>query len=229
MFSKNSNISNILGKGYKQVNNSDKTISWVYNTPVPGKLDVYGSINDEKIGFNLKNYDLSSTNPHLQSIHLVTGSNILYLMQHEIPFLNHYLNQTVYSTNNKGQYVGPQTSGIQLANHYMKRMLLLMSLSGGGMRTDITSGEKANVFIINNNSKNGGIKLYSTIDLYETIVRYKDLSDQVYVSLDGKQRWDNKWSKSGSQARIDNLLKQVKQKKIDVQIGFATMRKVMNF
>lgn len=217
-FRKDANIGTILGKGYKK---SENGISWETVLNPNGKLDVMATIDDSVVGFNVKNYNFSNQNPNIKGISLVRDTNMLYLLQSKIEFLNHYLNQAVLSKDQNNKSVGPDASTIAQANENMKQMLLLLAFSGGGYRTDITSGIKGSVFVIND-KHSGRVKLVSINSIFSALVRNNKLLKQVDINLSKQQTWANIYAETAG-ARINNLLAQVRSKKISVSVPAAVM------
>lgn len=224
-FAKGLDIDKILGKGYQK---SIEGNTWETKGNPKGKLDIYGQLDDTSIGANIKNYAFNNNNPHMKGISLVKDTNILYLLQSQISFVNHYLNQTVNSTDEDGKKFGPPSNIITHANSIMKEMLLLLAFAGGGYRTDITSGQKASIFIINDKTT-GKVRLVSISSLFSAIVRNSKLLKQIDITLDKNQTWENRWLKESAQARITNLLAQVRAKPISVTVSSKTMEQALKF
>lgn len=224
-FMKGLDPSSILGKSYRK--SEDGLYFETINQP-DGKVDVNLTIDDTIIGASIKNYNLSSKNPKLQSISLVSGTSLLYLFANKAKFLNHYLNQTVDTA---------PSSIIQSANEQMKLMILLSAFVGGGARKGQNGiyNNRADLFIINDKSKKYGIRVFSISELFETIIQAPNLMGGVEVNLKNSQRWNNKfYTEDGSgiqilnsamaTKRIQNILTQVHSLKLKASIGFDTMR-----
>lgn len=225
-FMKNLDVGAIVGqKGFQKGMNSTGEVIWQTKSDVKGKIDVSIETNEKEINANIKNYRLDSTKPY--DIKMVSGTNMLYLFQNQARFLNHYLNQTASTS----------PLGITMqANQIMKQMLLLSSFTGGGARTDITSGKQANVFVINNKST-GTIKVIPIYKLFDMIVRNNKKLNGIDISLKDGQQWNNTYinaidySASATSAaaaqRITTLLQAVRKHKIDVVIKSSYIKQLL--
>ena len=224
-FMKGLNPESILGKGYRKSSNG---LYWETINDVQGKVDVNLTIDENIIGASIKNYDLSSTNPKLKGVKLVSNTNLLYLFANKAKFLNHYLNQTVDTA---------PVSVIQEANEMMKLMILLSAFAGGGQR--LGSGgiytNRADIFVINDKSQKYGIKVFSISELFETIIQSPNLYGGIQTSIKSNQRWSNKfYTEDGSgiqilnsamaNKRIEQVLAQVHSQKISASIGLSHMQ-----
>jgi hypothetical protein len=123
---------------------------------------------------SIKNYNLENPSEKMQrkGLVLVRDTNMIYALQHNARFLNHYLNQTAAPDD-------PDRAPSRVvfnANKMMQEMLLLLAFSGGGDKADINLSRKhAGIFIINDKSKgSGGFKIVSMVDLYKQLLKMKD-------------------------------------------------------
>lgn len=225
-FMKGLDVGSIIGaQGFKRGVNSTGDIIWSTSSNVKGKIDVMIEVDEKEINANVKNYRLDSTNPY--NIKMVSGTNMLYLFQNQARFLNHYLNQTASTT----------PLGITMqANQIMKQMLLLSSFTGGGARTDITSGKNANVFVINNKST-GTVKVVPIYKLFNMIVNANNRLNGIDINLpDGKQ-WNNTYVRANdyspsaisaaAKQRITTLLQAVRNYKINVSINSSYIKSLL--
>lgn len=176
---------------------------------------------------SVKNYDLSNPNEKMQrkGLSLVSGTNMIYLLQHNARFLNHYLNQTAAPNDSDRA-----PSGVVFnANKMMQEMLLLLAFSGGGDKANINLSRKhAGIFIINDKSKGpGGFKIVSVVDLYKQLLKMKDSFN---ITLPNDQTWSNIWvddESGGKEQRITNLLAEVMKHKISVSVKFDKMQSAL--
>lgn len=219
-------VGQIIGqRGFQRGTNSTEEIVWQTKSDVKGKIDVSIEVDEKEINANIKNYRLNSTKPY--DIKMVRGTNMLYLFQNQSRFLNHYLNQTASTS--------PLGVTMQ-ANQIMKQMLLLSSFTGGGARTDITSGKQANVFVINNKST-GTVKIVPIYKLFDTIIRNNKKLNGVDINLPDGQQWNNTYIKATDYSpsatsiaavkRITTLLQAVRKYKIDVVIKSGYIKQLL--
>lgn len=207
---------------------SQDGITWETTNSPQGKTDVKLTLDNTILRASVKNYDFTNRNPHIKGVTLVNGTNLLFLMSNKSDFLNHYLNQTVDTA---------PANIITAANEIMRTMIILMSLTGGGTRREnnqLTILNKANVFIINDKSRPGYIKVISMEDIFHKILQIPGFQSQVQVSLKTNQSWNNSfigdlnimdpWS---ANARITNILAQVRAYKIKSSIPFGLMSQLI--
>lgn len=212
-FTKNIDLSSVLGSGYKPSGSVNGIIHYTIGGQQQGKMDVILTNNANQLagGITAKSYQLKPSSRY-PSISLVNATSILYMFQKKGEFLNHYLNQTV------DQGPRPQNVVTQ-ANDIMKQMILLQAIAGGGLRINeqySTSGQNATIFAINDKSKPGGIKIIPVSQIFAKLV---DAKSSVYdTGLDNNKRWPNAWAESGSK-RITNLLSAVHAQKIKVSVS----------
>lgn len=218
-FSSKLNFSNILSDSWKY---NDKTGQWVLTTPAKGKIDIYGSVNSlDEAGMSVKSYNLN-TNSKIKDIKLVSETNLFYLLQNRAQFFNHYLNQTVASKDGNNNSVGPPSAIIKNANETLKRMLILLSFVGGGLRTSVRQNEIfAKIFIVNDKAT-GAKKILDIGELARKIVSTSNFLSQFQVDgIDNDTTWLNKYipnATNDTSQRINNLLALTHQQKISVSM-----------
>lgn len=206
---------------------SKNGIGWQVNLKTQGKIDVAMQINDEAYLASVKSYNLSNAgklntkNKQQYALTLVKGTPLLYLLQNDGYFVNHYLNQTVDTIESRYKNV------IKQANKVMKELIILRSLAGGGQQSNSkTSGVMANLFIVNDKSGIGGIRIMSTPMVLEQLIAYNGL-DQVNISnFNLNKTWDNSWGSSAN-ARITKLISQLYQTKINASINLSQIKNMM--
>lgn len=224
-FMKNVDLQKILGKNYHQKSDNG-VIVYDFHKGVKGKADARISLADgNELIFNAKNYNLNAPNPYIQNISLVKETSLLYLFQNRARFLNHYLNQTVETAPNNIRIA---------ANHVMRQMLVLVAMSGGGIRSDSTSELRSNVMVINNKtSKQNPLRVVPVDWLYSQFIKYYN---KMEISLPKDQSWPNQKIDEDRGAnfdsaiqRINNLLMAVKAHNISVQVPQATVKKILSY
>lgn len=199
-----------------------------------GKTDVTITLtsNGDVLESNasVKNYNLKNPSKSMQKkgLSLVTGTNLIYLLQHNARFLNHYLNQTTRATGSDAD--NPPQGVVLQANKAMQEMALLLAFAGGGDKADIGLSRKhAGIFIINDKSKGaGGFKIVPVVDLY---LKLLEMDDSFNVSLPQNQTWNNTWvsdEAGGKGQRITNLLTEVMRHKISASVKMDKMQAALN-
>lgn len=221
-FMRGVNVNTVMANSsYKR---SHDGITWETTNTPQGKTDVKIILDNSWINASIKNYNLQSMNPKIRSVSLVTGTNMLYLLARKTEFLNHYLNQSVNTA---------PSSIIQSANQTMKTMIIYLALTGGGLRREkgqLTAMNYANVFIINDKSKIGGIRVITMGDIFSKILDSPMIQNSIEVSLDAGQSWNNQFvggygilDPNLAKARIASVLAQVHQHTISASIPFGVM------
>lgn len=218
----------------RQGGDEDNELYWKVKSfkGTQGKTDVSITLtsNGAQLESNasIKNYNLDPKNTKMRAkgLSLVSGTNMVYLLQHNAKFLNHYLNQTA----RKGTPDGAPTGVVWKANKMMQEMMLLLAFSGGGDKANISLSRKhAGIFIINDKSKGkGGFKIVPVTQLYEQLLSMKDSFN---ITLPNNQSWSNIWvdrSAGGKGQRITNLLAEVMRHKISVSVKMDKMQSALN-
>lgn len=182
-----------------------------------GKLDVALNWKDKIYRVSAKNVNFKSP----FDVSLVNGTPLLYLLQDEYHrFVNHYLNITAEhpdaDKNNSSEY----KRVIELT----KKIVLYKALTGKTFGKGALSAE---IFIINDNSSAGTVKVYDMKDLLTTA--FKDIDS--YAIITGNDlsfndlTFKNTFAKSGIKERITNLLMDVHATKMDVALKKSVFKK----
>lgn len=157
---------------YSQLNFSGYAIHPNQQTAVSfgtsqGKIDVELNWNGQIIPVSAKNVKLKSKGTQ---IHILSGASLLSLLQDEnVGFVNHFLNVIAEQ---KDKHV--LSADVKAAREAMKYTLLYKAATG-----DTFGRKKAEVFIVNDNTKKGGIKV---VDMYTLLNKaFTDLN--VYASV----------------------------------------------
>lgn len=176
-----------------------------------GKLDVILDWESKPIRISAKNENLRHNS---NNINLVNESPLTYLIQDSNSnFINHYLNLSATHLDDE-KSASTYLNEIQTI---MKQTLFLKALTGATFgRFD----SRANIFIINDNQKsNGGIQVYSVDQLIEkAISNMKDYIRIVTKPQFENIKYNNTFSSSSSQERINNIIKEVYQTKVTVRM-----------
>lgn len=143
-FTEHLNLKQLEMKGYV-VSEGTKT-AYSYGTSQE-KIDVRLEWEGENLTISAKNVNLNSP----MGIHILSGSSLLYLLQDEnTDFVNHYLN--IVATHEDHVAINADIAG---AHEAMKYTLLFKALSG-----QTFGREGATLFIVNDNTKSGGVHIY---------------------------------------------------------------------
>lgn len=206
LIAKSGRNNNSFKKGY-----SDDTVSWSTTMGVDGKIDVQVILKDgTELGVSVKNYNYLGG----KDIKLVSGTNLLYMLQTLGSFTNHYLNQA--SIRDKTQ-ANATSSIVNNANEALQQMINIRALTGGGLRkgNNSLSGKTANIFAINDKSKKSGFKIMTMNSILIKAIQFPDL-------LTGTRATDfkinNNWAPTVDQ-RINILISQLKQAKVNLSIN----------
>ena len=204
------------GSGY-----SDIGFRWETKSRIQGKIDNVITLDDSTLLVSTKNYALN--NPMKKHITLVSGTNMIYLLQTESAFINHYLNQAVDSYNQYGKKVGPPAAVVYRANEIMKEMLAIKALAGGSLKGNpVISGKMANIFAVNDKSQPCGFRVISMGALFSNI--RNNLNDITIQPNILTKVWTNKYDNTAG-ARITKLLTEVRKMKISASISFDAIKR----
>lgn len=191
--------------------------------PIKGKTDAVIYLKDnDALAFTAKSYNLESYDPKIEGISLVKETNLLYLFQTKARFLNHYLNQSVDTAPAEARMA---------ANRNMRQMLLLVGMSGGGIRSDSSSQLQSSVMVFNNKgAAYDPIKVMPIDWLYGQLMNYYKLLN---ISLPENHAWPNTRQPGDNsialaKQRISSLLMAVKHHKISVSIPQRTMKNIID-
>lgn len=180
------------------------------------KVDVEIEIKGLKVPASIKNYNLQDTYM-VKDVRLLSGRSVLALVQDYDIFLNHYLNIV-------SDHPDEEPNGIDLtqAHEAMKLTILLKALEGG-VFSNKGYTDKAELFIINDNSQ-GKFKVYYISDILDEVS--KKLEYLKTGKYDEVKKLDNKWvgseknpNMSDAKIRISNLLSQLHGMTLDVSIS----------
>ncbi len=162
---------------YSQLNFSGYAIHPNQQTAVSfgtsqGKIDVELNWNGQIIPVSAKNVKLKSKGTQ---IHILSGASLLSLLQDEnVGFVNHFLNVIAEQ---KDKHV--LSADVKAAREAMKYTLLYKAATG-----DTFGRKKAEVFIVNDNTKKGGIKV---IDMHTLLSKaFTDLNAYAAVTVNDK-------------------------------------------
>lgn len=180
------------------------------------KVDVEIEVKGLKIPASIKNYNLQNTYM-VKDVHLLSGRSVLALVQDYDVFLNHYLN--VVSNHPDKE---PNTIDLTQAHEAMKLTILLKALEGG-VFSNKKYTDKAELFIINDNSQ-GKFKVYYISDILDEVS--KKLEYLKTGEYDEVTKLNNDWigvekepNMSDAKVRISNLLKQLHGMALDVSVS----------
>lgn len=164
------------------------------------KIDINVQWGDQIIPMSAKNVNLKSG----YDVHILSGSSLLYLIQDEpANFVNHYLN--IIAAHPDG------TVNIAGAHEAMKYTLLFKALTGN------TYGRKgASIFLVNDNSQEGGVRLYEMEDLIAKAATNINGYVSFKPALEGI-RISNEWAADYG-TRIAKFLSGVHAQKISVAL-----------
>lgn len=206
---------------------SDKKIQ---SNSSQGKTDISVQWQDQKIGISAKNQKIGEN--HKNTIHLVSGTPFLYLLQSmDIDFTNHWLNlyssQKAFNKNNQEYTVNVLTKKknyIKDFNSLMKETLFFLALSG---RTQGRSEkEVANILLVNDKTQ-GKIKIFSIKDIINQGIKNKAVTIKGGGFSKENSSWINNRKADSPEKRISEILTQLHNTKIS--ISFNTYKTLGSF
>ena len=101
----------------------------------------------------------------------------------------------------------------------MKYTLLYKAITG-----DTYGRNKASIFLVNDNSRPNGVRVYEMNDLISRAS--KSIDDYVvFRGLPKEESVQNRWAESGPEERIANFLSNMHQKKIFVSVKTSLLYK----
>ena len=194
-------------------------------SPTEQKMDayfIYDPINNKGAALSIKNYNLSSSHP----IHLVTKSPLSSFLFNigRVDYINHYLN---ILANHKNE---PSTFKLfrGVAEEGMGYYILYAAMSGRGVGK--TQG-MADVFVVNDNSKANGVKMYDIGGLVNNIISKGKFKNQVTITPALSDiKLVNNFVKNGKnvgdniQRRLTYLLASVRAQKISASLNPSALR-----
>lgn len=187
----------------------DETGKTTFKThPTENKVDIEVELPElGKIDMSVKNVNLQMDN----NIKILSGTSILQRLQDYPDFTNHYLNITA---KNLPPNENAETGDVIKANKVLKKTLLLHALIGDewsiyeGQSMPVKN-KSANTFVVNDNSKKQGYKVYFMSDILNTVF---DDNDDKYISLDNfslSQRWNNNWQGAYNEPNYSDAYKRI--------------------
>lgn len=204
-------VKHSLGKGWQQIDEHNEYLIGANETQ--DKVDVIFKWKDEELNVSAKNYNLTDK----QDVHILTGSSLLYMIQHEnADFINHWLNTIAYGEEDEFLEI----DNFNLAHEAMKVTLLVKALTGQGLGR----ASSADTFILNARKSGGGSKVYvwSMKELLDNLtknlnknVKFSGYPNKLKMSWAGDSDYPDT---SLAQTRITNLLLSLHNQKISVSI-----------
>lgn len=135
-----------------------------------GKIDVELRWEGKTVPISAKNIKIKSSGTE---VHILSGASLLSLIQNEdTNFVNHFLNVVV-----KHKDESLITADLKMAREAMKYTLLYKAVTG-----DTVGRKKAEVFIINDNTKKGGVRV---VDIHTLLsIAFKNLNNYATITAD---------------------------------------------
>lgn len=180
---------------------------FVANMPTQDKIDVEMVWENEVVPISAKNVNLKSGN----DVHIVSGTNLLYLLQDEGDFTTHFMN--VIATHEDGN-----VKGLQEAHEAAKLTILYKALTGD----TYGHNRKAEIFLVNDNSQEGGVRIFEMKDLIQKASEHID--SFANFKFEPSLILRNRYEKSGYGARITNLVQQMHQIKVSAAIKASNLK-----
>lgn len=209
--------------------NKETSLGYFSTKSTQDKVDIIFNFKDGEEVFGIpasvKNYNLQNT--RFNDIHLLSGRSVLVLVQEFEDFVNHYLNVMAEHPDK-----GPSSSLIDLAHYTMKLTVLLKAIQGG-VETNKGISEKADLFIINDNSQ-GRYKVYTIDQILDKIIFSVNKLEDILKTgdLDNTKILENKFigtesefDENNAKKRISNLLNKLHQMELKVSISKSVFQK----
>lgn len=191
---------NSLVMSHYTINENGTAVSWGSSQE---KIDINVNWQGQIIPMSAKNVNLKSG----YGVHILSGSSLLYLIQDEPSnFINHYLNIIAAHPD------GKVNANIVEAHEAMKYTLLYKALTG-----ETYKRKGASIFLVNDNSQEGGVRIYEMKDLIEKASMNIDAFVSFEPTLESI-KLENKWA-SNYGDRIANVLSSVHAQKISVALN----------
>lgn len=192
-------------KGSFTVDEETQTI--VTHNTSQNKVDVELKWNDIDYQVSAKNVDLSNN----FGAGVVSGQSLLYLIQDEnANFINHYLNMVAIRD---GENISPQPEYLST---------LVYSLFTKVLTGKTYGADPANIFIINDNSKIGGIKVYNMKDILDKITTINQgLSGQAVLTFGGRNYFNFSFSnrrQATVKDRLNKIMMDIHKTKVNAAI-----------
>lgn len=202
-----------------------------YDTDVKfGKADAHKNYTQDKVDVHFElpdgvvNASMKNINFYTGKIHILSGSSTANFIQDYPVFANHYLNVTA----NIGRPDRPNSNILMLAHNTFKLTLALHALMGGVIvqqkgASTLSRSEKADVFIVNDNSQKGYFKVYFISDIIKAISN--DLSLLSIENFKDPTQYSNNWLGDKKPdidtafARVGKILSQLQVQKLQMSIS----------
>lgn len=194
------NLKNLIMKNYS-ISNHGTTVSYGSSQD---KIDINVQWDGQIIPMSAKNVNLKSG----FNVHIVTGTSLLYLLQDEpSDFVNHYLNIVAKHGDNI-----KIDANLGMAHEAMKYTLLYKALTGN------TYGRTgASIFLVNDNSQAGGIRIYEMQDLINKASENLNAYTSVVPTLESLSI-NNPWNNGSYSNRITDFLSNVHAQKMSIAL-----------
>lgn len=194
-----------------------------------GKIDVQINWEGEKLGISAKNVNLNNN-----YVTLVSGTNLLYLLQDEdTSYVNHLLNilashsisseMSQKEKNNEENKIATIQGMRPAAIRELRLILFYKALTGA-----INGRKPANLFIVNDSSvSGGGVYVHSALDLFNKIAKNRTSligGDGLGIEGINKDFYLSNNKASSSAERISALLSDAHAKKITVKIYTGNLK-----
>ena len=178
------------------------------------KCDVNFQWGDKLLKVTAKNYKLKDSSAQ---IHLVSDTNLLYLIQNENPdFVNHWLN--LMSINHMTR---SQSAILQRGHIAMKITVFMKALSGQGIEGRDSGA--ADTMMLNWRSQSR-VLVFSLSDLVKRVSEMKDLDAYVNFGPNFTKRFSNNWEPGNgndygsAKQRITKVLAEVRSRNLTIQL-----------
>lgn len=162
---------------------ANKNGNYIFADFAQGKGDGYVSIQDDVGGFRPAKFSAKNVKrgADVSEISILGGMNMLSLLsEHATDAANHYLNAT---TEHPDANARTQAAAAK-AHKDIKYLILIQALLG--RKTE--AGGRAELFIVNDNTKiGGGVKIFEMADIVERVLRKNsDIDSMISVKLNTK-------------------------------------------
>lgn len=188
-----------------------------------GKIDVSLSFGPHPIDISAKNINLSQAH----YIHLAKETSLLFLLQDEKPtVVDNFLNLQArhYKQDNKGKWkIQNATSEYNKKRKAIIQELKIIFLSKA-LSGNIGGREAVNLFIVNDNSQQGQIKVFTLKQILEKVfesnnlIGTKNFSEDMPRFKNAPESMQAERNKMMASQRITNLISDVHSRKISISI-----------
>lgn len=211
--------SGAFSPGWKPIDNNT---AFRFNKPTQDKLDMVFNWKGDELKVSAKNYKLENST---STIHLVSGTSLLYLISTEnIDFVNHWLNTVTGSPSES-----IESTRLQQAHIAMKLTIFAKALTG--LDTSAQSNV-ANTFILNHRT-NHHIYVRSMREIFDSVEALADKDLKGVNFSNYPIRIPNVWvgakrgamSAASAQQRISNLIAKLHTYNISVSMKPEALNK----